>query len=54
MLYGRPPASVPVGESTRWRLAPLALGVAALAVLGLAVPPPLASLLAQIAEIVGP
>jgi hydrogenase-4 component F len=54
MLYGRPPASVPVGESTRWRLAPLALGVAALAVLGLVVPPPLASLLAQIAEIVGP
>jgi hydrogenase-4 component F len=54
MLYGRPPAAVPVGESTRWRLAPLALGVAALAVLGLAVPPPLASLLVQIAEIVGP
>jgi hydrogenase-4 component F len=54
MLYGRPPAGVSVGEEAPWRLVPLALCMAALLVLGFTVPPPMASLLAQIAEIVGP
>jgi hydrogenase-4 component F len=54
MLYGTPPAGVAAGEDTSWRLAPLALCMAALAVLGLVVPPPLVSLLTQIADIVGP
>jgi hydrogenase-4 component F len=54
MLYGAPPAGVASGEETRWRLVPLALCIAALVVLGLVVPPPVASLLTQIADIVGP
>lgn len=54
MLYGRPPAGLLAGEEASWRLVPLSLCVAALLVLGLVVPPPVASLLAQIAEIVGP
>jgi hydrogenase-4 component F len=54
MLYGVPPAGVASGEETRWRLVPLALCIAALVVLGLVVPPPVVSLLAQIADIVGP
>jgi hydrogenase-4 component F len=54
MLYGTPPAGVASGEETRWRLVPLALCIAALVVLGLVVPPPVASLLTQIADIVGP
>ena len=54
MLYGRPPAGVRAGEAEPWRLVPLALCMAGLLVLGLGTPPPLAKLLAQIAEIVGP
>jgi hydrogenase-4 component F len=54
MLYGAPPAGVASGEETRWRLVPLALCIAALVVLGLVVPPPVVSLLTQIADIVGP
>ena len=54
ILYGRPPAGVPVGEAATWRLVPLGLCVGALLVLGLVVPAPLARLLAQIVEIVGP
>ena len=54
MLYGRPPAGVSSGEEAPWQLFPLTLCLAALLVLGFIVPPPLASLLGQIAEIVGP
>jgi hydrogenase-4 component F len=54
ILYGRPPAGVAVGEGATWRLVPLGLCVGALLVLGLIVPPPLARLLAEIVEIVGP
>jgi hypothetical protein len=54
MLYGTPPAGVVSGEETSWRLVPLALCMAALVVLGLAVPSPLVSLLTQVADIVGP
>jgi hydrogenase-4 component F len=54
MLYGTPPDGVARGEGSSWRLVPLAACVGALAVLGLAVPPPLMGLLARIAEIVGP
>jgi hydrogenase-4 component F len=54
MLYGTPPAGVAAGEDTPWRLVPLGLCMAALVVLGLVVPPPLVSLLTQIADIVGP
>jgi hypothetical protein len=42
------------GEQSSWRLAPLAVSLGALLVLGLVVPPPLMRLLAQITEIVGP
>jgi hydrogenase-4 component F len=54
LLYGRPPAGVPVGEEAPWHLVPLTLCLGALLVLGLIMPPPLAGLLAQIVEIVGP
>lgn len=53
MLYGRPPAGVAVGERDRWALVPLAVCLAALAVLGVTLPPPLETLLHQIVEIVG-
>jgi hypothetical protein len=45
---------VPVGEEAPWHLVPLTLCLGALLVLGLIMPPPLAGLLAQIVEIVGP
>ena len=45
MLYGTPTAGVPRGETERWLLVPLALCLVILAVLGLTLPPPLASLL---------
>jgi hydrogenase-4 component F len=54
MLYGAIPADVTPGEERVWRLAPLGLCVAALIGLGLMVPPPVAQLLTQIAEIAGP
>jgi hydrogenase-4 component F len=54
MMYGTPPTGVVSGEEAPWRLAPLALCVGALAVLGLIVPAPVARLLADIAAIVGP
>ena len=54
MLYGAPPAGMVSGKEDRWRLVPLALCMAALVTLGLFVPAPVASLLAQIVEIVGP
>jgi hydrogenase-4 component F len=54
MLYGRAPAGVAVGERASWRLAPLALCIGALVLLGLTVPAPVATLLTRIAEIVGP
>jgi hydrogenase-4 component F len=54
MLYGPAPAGVAVGESAPWRLAPLALCIGALVLLGLAVPAPVATLLTRITEIVGP
>jgi hydrogenase-4 component F len=54
MLYGAVPVGVAPGEERPWRLAPLALCIAALVVLGLVVPLPLVHLLTQVAEIVGP
>jgi hydrogenase-4 component F len=54
MLYGPSPPGVATGESPAWGLVPLAMCLGALGILGLVVPPPLASLLAHIAEIVGP
>jgi len=54
MLYGPPTADVVSGEGGAWRLAPLALCLGGLLVLGLFVPAPIASLLRQIAEIAGP
>jgi len=53
MLYGAPTAGVPVGEGSHWSLIPLAACIAALLVLGVALPTPLATLLRQIVEIVG-
>jgi hypothetical protein len=54
MLYGPPTAGVGVGERGAWSLAPLAACLAALVLLGLVVPAPVATLLRQIAEIAGP
>lgn len=45
MLYGAPPAGVAVGEADAGVLAPLAVSVAALVILGLTLPGPLAALL---------
>ena len=50
MLYGRPPATMPVGESRHWGLVPLALCAVILVVLGLTVPGPLESLLMRVVE----
>jgi hydrogenase-4 component F len=54
MLYGPPAPDISSGEGGAWRLAPLALCLGALLVLGLFVPAPITSLLRQIAEIAGP
>jgi hydrogenase-4 component F len=54
MLYGVPSSEVPRGEPSRWPLVPLTLCLAALVVLGLAIPPPLERLIAEIVEGVGP
>lgn len=54
MLYGLPPAGVPVGEGGRWALLPLGACLIALVVLGLAVPPSVERLLRGIAGIVTP
>jgi hydrogenase-4 component F len=54
MLYGPPPADTPTGEDAPWGLVPLGLCIVALVVLGLTLPPPVADLLAQVAEVVGP
>ena len=52
MLYGAPPAGVPVGERDRWSLVPLGACVMVLVVLGVTLPTPLQALLRQIVEIV--
>src|SRR5512144_1640959 len=52
MLYGAPPAGVPVGERDRWPLVPLGACVMALVVLGVTLPTALQALLRQIVEIV--
>jgi hydrogenase-4 component F len=52
MLYGAPPAGAAVGERHVWFLAPLALSVAVLVVLGLTLPSPLAALLTRAASII--
>ena len=54
MLYGPQAPDIVSGERGAWRLAPLALCLGALLVLGLFVPAPITSLLRQIAEIAGP
>lgn len=52
MLYGAPNAGVTMGEVSRWRIAPLFLGIAVLVTLGLTQPAPLTTLLNQIVAIV--
>jgi hypothetical protein len=54
MLYGPPPDAVPRGERGGWALLPLGACLAALVVLGLAVPPAVSDLLTRIAGIVTP
>ena len=54
MLYGPPPAGVPVGERGRWALVPLGACLAALVVLGVTLPWAVESLLESIAGIVTP
>ena len=53
MLYGRPGDGVPRGERAGWALAPLGACAAALVVLGLTLPAPVALLLERIVEIAG-
>ncbi len=53
MLYGAAPAEVRVGEGSPWAVLPLAGCVAALVVLGIAVPAPMTALLHRIVEIAG-
>jgi len=53
MLYGAPPAGVTLGEDTDWRFGFLTVNLAALVVLGLALPAPVGVLLNQIVAIVG-
>jgi hydrogenase-4 component F len=52
MLYGAPPAAVAVGETDAWVLAPLAVSVAVLAILGLTLPGALATLLNNAVSII--
>jgi hydrogenase-4 component F len=54
MLYGPAPSGMVLGEGSSWGLVPLGLCLGVLLTLGLTVPGPLMSLLARIAEIVGP
>jgi hydrogenase-4 component F len=53
MLYGAAPAGVRRGEGGGWSVVPLAACVAALVILGLAVPAPVMGLLERIVEIAG-
>jgi hydrogenase-4 component F len=53
MLYGTPSSGVFVGEAAGWPLLPLALFLAALALLGVFVPGPVERLVERIPEIVG-
>ena len=53
MLYGAAPPEVRVGEGSPWAVWPLAGCVAALVVLGMAVPAPMTALLHRIVEIAG-
>lgn len=52
MLYGAAPEGLTAAAESRWRTAPMVLGLAALAVLGLTLPAPLETLLHQIVRIV--
>jgi hydrogenase-4 component F len=52
MLYGAPPVGVATGEADAWTLAPLAVSVAVLVILGLTLPGPLAALLHEAARII--
>jgi hydrogenase-4 component F len=54
MLYGAPPADVAMGETRRWRIAPMMLCPVVLVVLGLTLPAPLETLLNQIVRIISP
>jgi hydrogenase-4 component F len=53
MLYGAAPENIAAGEPDRWQTGVLGLSVAALVVLGLAVPAPLVMLLNQCVAILG-
>jgi hydrogenase-4 component F len=52
MLYGDAPEGLAVGETSRWRIAPMILVPVVLVVLGLTLPAPLETLLGQIVRIV--
>ena len=52
MPYGAPPQGVTIGESGRWRMAPLFVSVSVLVVLGLTLPAPLEALLNQVVKVV--
>lgn len=54
MLFGQPPAEVPVGDRGRLSLALLAVPLAVMAWVGVALPEPLRLLLARAAEVVHP
>lgn len=53
MLYGEPPEKIERGESIRWSLAPLAVNLAVLIVLGLTLPEPFVNALKKAIEALG-
>jgi hydrogenase-4 component F len=54
MLYGAPPASVPVGEREPWALVPMGLCILILLILGLTLPQPVSRLLNKVVGIAAP
>jgi hydrogenase-4 component F len=52
ILYGAPPPEITIGETSKWRIAPLFVSVAVLLALGLTLPAPLEALLNQVVRVV--
>ncbi|HYL99639.1 MAG TPA: proton-conducting transporter membrane subunit, partial [Blastocatellia bacterium] len=53
MLYGDPPEKIAQRDQARWRLAPLAINLGVLVVLGLTLPHPIVRALEQVVSVLG-